>query len=77
MKTKSYYVGLVLLGFLTWSCSSADDLGSSKSLKTSIQANAQELTLAMNTISASAGYQALSTSTETTSASYKIGRAHV
>jgi len=70
MKTKSYYVGLVLLGFLTWSCSSADDLGSSKSLKTSIQANAQELTLAMNTISASAGYQALSTSTETTSASY-------
>jgi hypothetical protein len=70
MKTKSYYVGLVLLGFLTWSCSNTDELGSSKSLKTSINSNAQELTLAMNAITSSAGYQALSTSAETTTASY-------
>jgi len=70
MKTKSYYVGLVLLGFLTWSCSNTDELASSKSLKTSINSSAQELTLAMNAITTSAGYQALSTSTETTSPSF-------
>ena len=70
MKTKSYYVGLVILGFLTWSCSNTNELGSSNSLKTSMNSNAQELTLAMNAISSSAGYQALSTSAETTTASY-------
>lgn len=70
MKTKSYYLGLVLLGFLTWSCSNKEDLAGNKSLKSSINSSAQELTVAMNAISASAGYQVLATPSETTNPSF-------
>ena len=63
MKTKSYYLGLVLLGFLTWSCSNKDELSSSQgSLKTSMNTGAQNLTSAMTAITNSAGYQVLATS---------------
>jgi hypothetical protein len=85
MKTKSYYLGLVLLGFLTWSCSNKDELsgtsGAQGSLKTSITASAQNLTTAMTAITTSAGYQVLAItaptsgpnmvqSTKTTSATF-------
>jgi len=61
MKTKSYYLGLVLLGFLTWSCTSKDDMSSASqgSLKSTLNSNVQNLTTAMSAISSSAGYQVL------------------
>ena len=63
MKTKSYYLSLVMLGFLTWSCSNKDDLSTSQgSLKTSMNTGAANLTTAITAISTSAGYQVLSTS---------------
>lgn len=63
MKTKSYYLGLVLLGFLTWSCTNKDELSTSQgSLKTSINTSAQNLSTAISAISSSAGYQVLATS---------------
>jgi hypothetical protein len=61
MKTKSYFVSLVLLGFLTWSCSNKDDLSSSQSLKVSMNTGAANLTTAMTAITASPGYQVLAT----------------
>ena len=62
MKTKSYYLSLVLLGFLTWSCSNKDDLSSSQgSLKLSMNTGAGNLTSAMTAINASPGYQVLAT----------------
>lgn len=62
MKTKSYLLGLVLLGFLTWSCSNKDELSLSQgSLKTSMNTGAQNLSTAMNAITTSAGYQVLAT----------------
>ena len=62
MKTTKIYLGLVLLSMVAWSCTSEGDLASSKSLKTSINASAQSLTTAMNTITSSAGYKLLSSS---------------
>ena len=63
MKTKSYYLSLVLLGFLTWSCSNKDELGSSQgSLKVSINTGADNLTSAMTAITTSKGYEVLATS---------------
>lgn len=62
MKTKSYYLGLVLLGFLTWSCSNKEELSLSQgSLKTSMNTGAQNLTTAMSAITTSQGYQVLAT----------------
>lgn len=61
MKTKSFYLGLVLLSFMAWGCTSQDAI-TSKSLKTSITANAQDLTSAMTAITTSPGYSVLSTS---------------
>ena len=63
MKTKSYFLGLVLLGLLTWSCSNKDELSASQgSLKASMNTGAQNLSSAMTAISSSAGYQVLATS---------------
>ncbi len=62
MKTKNYYLGLVLvlLGFLTWSCTNKDEASLSQgSLKTSLNTSVQSLTTAMTAISASQGYQVL------------------
>ena len=60
MKTKSFYLGLALLGFTMWSCTSQSDV-TNKSLKTSISASAQDLTSAMAAITTSPGYSVLST----------------
>jgi len=60
MKTKSFYLGLTLLGFTMWSCTSQSDV-TNKSLKTSINASAQDLTSAMTAITTSPGYSVLST----------------
>jgi len=63
MKTNKFYLtALVLLSLITWSCTSQDGLNdiNSSSLKVSIQANAQSLTNAMNTITSSPGYSILS-----------------
>jgi len=63
MKTKSYFVSLVLLGLLTWSCSNKDELGSSQgSLKVSINTGSDNLTSAMTAITTSKGYEVLATS---------------
>jgi len=61
MKTKSFYLGLALLSFMTWSCTSQDG-SSNQSLKTSINASAQSLTTAMTSITSSPGYGVLSNS---------------
>jgi hypothetical protein len=62
MKTKSLYLVVLMLGFVSWSCNKNDSLNpaaNSASLKTSINNGIQELTTAMNAISTSAGYQVL------------------
>lgn len=71
MKTKRIYLGLVLLSFITWSCTNKDTLGltSQGSLKTSITANVQNLSTAMSAITTSAGYQVLATSSPTSAPS--------
>jgi len=63
MKTKKIYLALALVSFVTWSCTTQNDLTSS-SLKTSINANAQNLITAVNTISASPGYQLLASQSQ-------------
>jgi hypothetical protein len=60
MKTKSFYLALILLSFISWSCTNKDDV-SQASLKTSISKNVQELTSTLDGIKASAGYQVLAT----------------
>lgn len=67
MKTKSYFVGLVLLGLMTWSCSNKDE--TQASLKTSMDTGVQNLTAAMTTITASSGYQVLATTVPSGSSS--------
>jgi hypothetical protein len=63
MKTKSYLLGLVLLSFLTWSCSNKDELSTSQgSLKTSMNTNVANLTTAVTAITSSPGYQVLAIS---------------
>lgn len=64
MKSTKIYLALVLLSFVTWGCTTQNDLSSS-SLKSSITTSAQSLTTAMNTISSSAGYQLLSSQSST------------
>jgi hypothetical protein len=61
MKTTNYFLALILLSFVTWSCTSSDDL-SQGSLKTSINKNVQELTTAMNAISSSSSFKVLTNS---------------
>lgn len=68
MKTKGIYLALVLFSVIAWSCTSQDGLNN-QSLKTSITANAQELTTAVNSITASSGYGILSNSDLATSPS--------
>jgi len=63
MKTKSYLLGLVLLSFLTWSCSNKDDVSTSQgSFKVSMNTNVTNLTTAVTAITNSPGYQVLATS---------------
>jgi hypothetical protein len=60
MKTKSFYLVMLVMGVISWSCSTADL--SQGTLKSSLKNNVQELNTAMNKISASSGYQVLATS---------------
>ena len=62
MKSKKIYLGLALLSFVAWSCTTQDELSSNKSLKTSITVSAQSLQAALNTITSSTGYKLLSLS---------------
>src|SRR5659263_201033 len=64
MRTNKIYVALFLVGFIAWSCTSQDSL-SNKSFKTALTTNVQELTTAMEAISATPGYQVLSISNAT------------
>lgn len=64
MKTKRIYFGLALLSFIAWSCTTQNELSNS-SLKSSINTSAQSLTTAINTISASEGYQLLTSQSST------------
>jgi len=62
MKTKSYYLAVLMLGLIWTSCNRTDNLSNeanSLSLKSSITSGIQDLTSAMNTITTSAGYQVL------------------
>ena len=68
MKTNKIYVALFLMSFMAWSCTTQDSL-SSKSFKTALTTNVQELTTAMEAISATPGYQVLSISNTTTASS--------
>ena len=68
MKTTNYYLVLIVLGFVSWSCTSTSDL-SDGSLKTSINKNAQNLTTAMNTIASSTGYKVLTSIEQSSSPS--------
>jgi len=58
MKTKGFYVAITLFAVLTWSCSNQDN-PSDKSLKSSIDQNAQNLSSALGQITSSPGYQVL------------------
>jgi hypothetical protein len=64
MKTTKIIAALALLGIITWSCTTQTDLSSS-ALKSNINSNAATLTTAVNTITASAGYQVLANSSST------------
>jgi hypothetical protein len=46
MKTKGFYLAITLFAVLTWSCSNQDSM-SDKSLKSSIDQNAQNLASAL------------------------------
>jgi hypothetical protein len=62
MKTKSLYLGILLLLFISWSCNNKDGLNSTsngESLKTSINNGVQDLKTAITAISNSSGYQVL------------------
>lgn len=66
MKTRSYYAIMLLVSITAWSCSNSDM--SQGNLKSSLNTNVLALTTAMNKISASNGYQVLSSSTTPLSA---------
>jgi len=60
MKTKNLYLAVMFIGIISWSCNRTNDLATSansESLKTSIDKGVQNLTSAVNTITASPGYQ--------------------
>lgn len=65
MKTRNFYLALLLIGFTSWSCTTNQNELSQGTLKSSMDKNAQSLSTAMNAISSSAGYQALTTSSTT------------
>jgi len=71
MKTKGFYLALLLGSFTLWSCSNKDDL-SQGSLKTSMNNSVQELTAAMNVISASDGYQVIASAESSTDGPYMV-----
>ena len=63
MKTKSFYVASIMLGFIFWNCSKTDVSNSSStqlSLKSALSQNMQDLTTAVNAITSSPAYQVLS-----------------
>lgn len=74
MKTNKIYAALAILGFITWSCTSQNDL-SNGSLKSSINSNALTLTTAVNTITSSAGYQVLASTGSVASSSPSLVKA--
>ncbi len=76
MKTKKIYVALFLVGFIAWSCTSQDSL-SNKSFKTALTTNVQELTTAMEAISATPGYQVLSISNTTANSSPSLVKSSI
>jgi len=69
MKTKKVYLALLLVSFALWSCTSNENELSLSSLKTSLNSSVDELNTAMNTISATDGYQILSITSDGSSAS--------
>ncbi len=67
MKTKSFYLSLLMLGFIAWSCSKQNTLPNSNtavSLKSSITSGVQDLSTAMAAITTSAGYQVVTGPTD-------------
>lgn len=74
MKTKKISLGLLLMSFIVWGCTSQDDLSGSKSLKTSINSGAQSLTTAMNNITSSQGYQILNVSSTSSAVSASLSK---
>jgi hypothetical protein len=67
MKTKSLYLAVLMIGFLSWNCGNKNELSTSSgsvSLKTSITSGVQELTTAMSAITSSVGYQVLAGPTD-------------
>ena len=68
MKTTNFYLVLIALSFISWSCTSTSDL-SDGSLKTTMNKNVQSLTNAMNAISSSAGYKVLTNNEQSSSPS--------
>ncbi len=61
MKTTKIFLALVLLSFVTWSCTTQDELAANKTLKSSMTSSAQSLSTAMNAITSSTAYHLLST----------------
>jgi len=58
MKTKNVYLALILIGGISWGCTSKEDL-SQESLESSINQSVENLNTALDKISSSAGYQVL------------------
>lgn len=67
MKTKAY-LAILVLGLISWSCNTQDNLNSS-SLKSSVQSNVDELNNAMAAIENTAGFQVLAISDNSSSSS--------
>ena len=59
MKTKSIYLALILLSFIAWSCTDSQSELSQGTLKNTLNNSVQDLSSAMNKISATDGYQVL------------------
>jgi len=76
MKTKNYYFALILITFMSWSCSTNNDMSTS-SLKSSLNSNVVELANAMDVISASAGYKVLSSSNDASTTSPSLVKSSV
>lgn len=60
MKTEKLYLAVIVVGLVLFGCNRTDDsVTPTESLKTSLTTGVQDLTTAVNSISASAGYQAM------------------
>ena len=60
MKTKNFYLVVMVLGLIAWSCNKTDILkapGTQVSLKSAITSGVQDLSTAVSAITTSAGYQ--------------------